>query len=254
MPNDCRHLVDSYLAWLREKIVTKEINGACEITTPFLDRHNDRLQIYVQRHGEQLRVTDDGYIIADLESSGCQLDTPHRREMLQAILNGFGVREEEGELIVETSERDFPKKKHSLLQAMLTVNDMFMTARHRVSRLFLEDVSRYLDEHEVRYSPNVEFTGRSGFVHRYDFIIPGSRKMPERILRAINNPTRDAATSMIFSWTDTRNTRPRNSTAYAILNDSEREPSSDVLSAFSQYEIVAVPWSHRGEHLEQLSA
>jgi hypothetical protein len=78
--------------------------------------------------------------------------------------------------------------------------------------------------------------------------------MPERILRAINNPTRDQATSMIFSWTDTRETRAQDSTAYAILNDAERQPSPDLLSAFSQYEIAAVCWSQREDHLADLSA
>lgn len=254
MTTDCQTLVESYVAWLRDRIGTEDIDGICEITTPFLDRHNDRLQIYVERRGGRLRLTDDGYIMGDLESSGCPLDTPHRREILLAVLNGFGVHEEEGELVVEASERDFPRKKHSLLQAMLTVNDMFMTARHRVSRLFLEDVGRFLDEHQVRYTPSVEFTGRSGFLHKYDFVIPRSQTMPERIVRAINNPTRDTATSMIFSWTDTRETRPRNSKAYAILNDAEREPSPDVLSAFSQYEVTTLPWSHREQYLGELSA
>ncbi len=254
MTTDCQSFVESYLDWLRERITTEEIDGTCEITTPFLDRHNDRLQIYVQRRGGQLRITDDGYIIGDLESCGCVLDTPHRRQMLQTVLNGFGVREEDGELVVEGPERDFPKKKHSLLQAMLTVNDMFMIARPRVSHLFLEDVGCFLDDHEVRYTPSVEFTGRSGFLHKYDFVIPRSQTMPERILRAINRPSRDTAQVMIFSWNDTKETRPRDSTAYAILNDSEREPSSDVLGAFSQYDIETLRWSDREDYIDNLTA
>jgi hypothetical protein len=254
MTADCRSLVDAYLAWLRDKIVVVNINGVCEITTPFLDRHNDRLQIYVQREGDQLRLTDDGYIIGDLESCGCLLDTPRRQGLLQTVLNGFGVREENGELVAEGTERDFPKKKHALVQAMLAVNDMFMTARQRVAYLFLEDVERFLSEHEVRFSPNVEFTGRSGFLHRYDFLIPPSKMQPERILRAINHPDRGTAESMIFSWTDTKHVRPPNSKAYAILNDAEGEPSSDVLSAFSQYGIEHVLWTQRDQYVEQLAS
>lgn len=254
MAEDCKSLVDSYLAWLRDKIVVADIDGVCEITAPFVDRHNDRLQIYVRRNGDRLRLTDDGYIIGDLEACGCLLDTPNRRRMLQTVLNGFGIREEQGELVVDAAERDFPRKKHSLLQAMLTVNDMFMTARQRVAHLFVEDVEHFLDEHEVRYTPAPEFTGRSGFVHKYDFVIPRSRSEPERILRAINHPTRDNATSMIFSWTDTKDVRPGNSQAYAILNDSEREPSSDVMSAFSQYHIRTVLWSQREEFAAQFAS
>lgn len=248
MATDCESLVECYLDWLREKIATQEIDGICEITTPFLDRHNDRLQIYVQRHGNQLRLTDDGYVIGDLEASGCLVDTPHRREVLQTILNGYGVREEDGELLVECSDRDFARKKHCLLQAMLAVNDMFLTARQRVTRLFLEDVTHFLEDHQIRYIPNVEFTGRSGFIHKYDFVIPKSAEMPERFVRAINSPTRDATTSVIFSWTDTRETRPKNSRAYAFLNDSEHQPSADVYGAFSQYEITPVVWSDREQY------
>ena len=46
---DCEFLVRSYADWLRAKFTTKDINGICEITTPFLDRHNDRLQLYVEK-------------------------------------------------------------------------------------------------------------------------------------------------------------------------------------------------------------
>ena len=254
MAADCQNLVDAYIGWLRDKIIVADINGICEITTPFLDRHNDRLQIYVQRKGDQLRLTDDGYIIGDLESCGCPLDTPRRQELLHTVLNGFGIREEEGELVADGSARDFPKKKHALVQAMLAVNDMFMTVRQRVTQFFFEDVERFLTDHEVRYSPKVEFTGRSGFLHKYDFLIPSSRTQPERILRAINNPHRGNAELMIFSWNDTRDVRPPNSKAYAILNDIEGEPSSDVLSAFSQYGIERVLWTQREQYIEQLAS
>jgi len=253
MVTDCKKLVESYLGWLRDKIRVADIQGVCEITTPFLDRHNDRLQIYVECRGDRVRLSDDGYIIGDLESCGCALDTPHRKEMLQTVLAGYGVSEEHGELVVEAMERDFPKKKHALLQAMLSVNDMFMTARQRVAYLFVEDVTHYLRESEVRFSPNVEFTGSSGFTHKYDFLIPPSRTEPERILRAINNPSRDSATSMIFSWTDTKDVRPAKSKAYVILNDAERGPSSDVLRAFSHYGIITVLWSQRDRYKMQLA-
>jgi len=212
MVTDCKKLVESYLGWLRDKIRVADIQGVCEITTPFLDRHNDRLQIYVECRGDRVRLSDDGYIIGDLESCGC-----------------------------------------ALLQAMLSVNDMFMTARQRVAYLFVEDVTHYLRESEVRFSPNVEFTGSSGFTHKYDFLIPPSRTEPERILRAINNPSRDSATSMIFSWTDTKDVRPAKSKAYVILNDAERGPSSDVLHAFSHYGIITVLWSQRDRYKMQLA-
>ncbi len=39
-------LLNSYRAWLKEKTTLREANGEwVEITTPYLDRHNDALQI-----------------------------------------------------------------------------------------------------------------------------------------------------------------------------------------------------------------
>ena len=49
MSKECSKLVAAYLAWLKAKITVREINGVCEITSPFVDRHNDRLQIYVKK-------------------------------------------------------------------------------------------------------------------------------------------------------------------------------------------------------------
>src|SRR5487761_1368307 len=170
----CNQLVDSYLEWLRAKIELRDIGGVCEITTPFLDRHNDRIQIYVHTEGNRLRLSDEGVTIADLEMSGCGVSSENRQRMLQTILNGHGVQEKAGELFVEASPENFPQKKHSLLQAILSVNDMFMTARQHVAGFFLEDVKHFLEEISARYSPDVVFQGKTGFTHHFDFLIPKS--------------------------------------------------------------------------------
>lgn len=254
MTTECERLVAAYTDWLKAKIVAKDLNGVCEITTPFLDRHNDRLQIYVERTEHGMRLTDDGYIIADLEASGCSLAKPQRRQILRTLLNRFGVQEAQGELYVEASSEDFPKKKHALLQAMIAVNDMFVTARQKVEGLFLEDVQFFLESHDVRFAPNVEFTGQSGYVHRFDFVIPKSRQKPERLIRAINQPNRDTATALLFAWTDTKEQRPPNSVAYAILNDQEKRLSSDIIRSFEHYHIQTIPWSKREQFANELAA
>jgi hypothetical protein len=245
MPAKCEQLVESYLAWLRDRMSVADIDGTCEITTPFLDRHNDRMQIYVVPTNGSLRLTDDSCILGHLESSGFSLNTPKRQNMLREIINGFGVETKDGELFVEASVENFPYKKHSLVQAMLAVNDMFMTAQPHVATLFLQDVAHFLDDHDVRYSPSVEFTGKTGFVHKFDFLIPKSRKAPERLLRAINHPTRDAATSLLFSWTDTRGVRAKDSQFFVVLNDTEKKLSQDLLAAFKHYDVEPITWSER---------
>jgi hypothetical protein len=254
MQAECARLVDSYVAWLRSRVELREINDVCEITTPFLDRHNDRIQIYVHKMNGHLRLSDEGTTIADLELSGCGVTSPSRKRMLQTIVNGHGVREENGELFVEAATDNFPHKKHSLLQAILEVNDMFMTARHHVASFFLEDVKSFLEEISARYAPDVAFLGRTGFTHHFDFLIPKSPGSPERIIKAINHPNKDAATALLFSWTDTKETRPARSAMYAILNDTERQLNADVLTALQHYDVQTVPWTKRQEYTALLAA
>lgn len=250
----CEKLVDDYLAWLKSRISIADVNGVCEITTPFLDRHNDKIQIYVEHEGNDFRLTDDSYIISDLVSSGCPLDTSHRKKLLESIIRGFGVSVEGDELFIHATEKDFPRKKHLLIQAMLAVNDMFMTSKKQVANLFFEDVKAFFDKNDIRYSPDVEFTGKSGFKHRFDYLIPKSQTEPERLFRAINHPSRNEMTSLLFAWTDTKESRPLKATAYAILNDEEKDLGKELSSSLQKYGISTIPWSRRDEYLSVLKA
>ena len=46
---EIKELNSQYFDWLRDNTILREINDDwTEITTPFLDRHNDCLQIYVK--------------------------------------------------------------------------------------------------------------------------------------------------------------------------------------------------------------
>ena len=247
-------LLDQYSTWLRSRISIADINGICEITTPFLDRHNDRLQIYVQPLSSGFRLSDDGCIIGDLEASGCVLESPVRKKMLDTILNGYGVGVKDGELFIECGEGDFPRKKHMLIQAMLAVNDLFFTSKHKVVSLFLEDVKRFLDESNVRYTENLSFTGKSGFLHKFDYVIPKSTKQPERIIKAINHPSKESATSLMFAWIDTKETRPPDSQLFAIINDEDKKMGTEVLASLGLYGIKPILWSKRTKSIKTLAA
>jgi Domain of unknown function DUF1828 len=125
MLEDIQKLLDRYNAWLRESNNLREIGDWVEITTHYLDRHNDQIQIFARRENGQFVLSDDGYIIRDLESSGCTLATPKRQELLKMALNGFGVKHNHDELLVTATPENFPLRKHNLIQAMVAVNDFF---------------------------------------------------------------------------------------------------------------------------------
>ena len=254
MVNEIQDLIDRYLRWLKDKTVLRQIKDWVEITTPYLDRHNDYLQIYARRDNNGFILTDDGYTIGDLRQSGCELESKKRKELLTITLNGFGVKLESDALMIHASPENFALRKHNLVQAMLAVNDLFYLAVPMVASLFLEDVTSWLDIYEVRYTPRVKFTGKTGYDHMFDFVIPASRKYPERILQAINRPKRDTAQAFAFSWIDTKDVRPANSLAYAFLNDSNHVPLSSVVDALENYGVHPVLWSRREEVKEELVA
>jgi len=254
MIEEIQKLIDDYVAWLRDKTTLREVNDWVEITTPYLDRHNDFLQIYAKRQNSGYLLTDDGYIIEDLVQSGCKLESEKRQALLKMTLNGFGVKRQDDALQVHASPDNFALRKHNLVQAMLAVNDMFSLAGPVVESLFHEDVEQWLNAHEIRFIPRVKFSGVSGYDHLFDFVIPKSNRQPERILHAINRPSRDTAQSLAFSWIDTREARPPDSRAYAFLNDSERRLPTPVLDALRNYGVNPLPWSQREGIREELAA
>ncbi|MBM3727271.1 MAG: DUF1828 domain-containing protein [Acidobacteria bacterium] len=255
MLQEIQTLLDQYQDWLKEGTTLREVNDWVEITTPYLDRHNDRLQLYARTDNGTVMMTDDGYTIRDLELSGCTLNTPKRQELLNVVLNGFGVRLNHGNLEVSATPETFPLRKHSFVQAILAVNDLFYLAEPLVKSLFYEDVVAWLDMAEIRYTPKVKFTGKSGYDHVFDFVIPKSRRAPERILRAITRPGRDTAESLIHAWSDTRDVRPSESRAYAFLNDIEaKDRAGGAIEALKSYAIHPVAWSRREEVRAELAA
>lgn len=255
MIDEIQKLIEDYLSWLKDRTILRQVDDEwVEITTPYLDRHNDYLQIYVRRENGGFTMTDDGYTIVDLSVSGCDLDTPKRKQLLETTLNGFGVKLDGEALTIQTSPSAFALKKHSLIQAMLAVNDLFALARPTIVSIFREDVEAWLKTNEVRYLAQVKFPGKAGYDHLFDFAIPSSNSTPERIIKAINQPNKNAAESLIFAWFDTKEARPERAEAYAFLNDQISPVPSLVSEALASYEIVPVAWGERDKVRDRLAA
>ncbi len=246
--------VDSYVSWLKSKITTKEINDYLEITTPFLDRHNDRMQIYVKKDGDKFVLSDDGYTLNELSMSGVDIASAKRQEILRTMLNRFSVKLKNNEILIETNVSNFPQRKHSLIQAMLTVDDMFLTSQQRVKGFFLEDIENFFINNDIRFISEFQLTGKSGFSHSFDFAIPASKIRPERLIKAVNNPTREKTESLIFAWDDTRETRKKESMMYVFLNDDEKKIRPDIIGALKEYSINPILWSKRQEYKDDLIA
>lgn len=132
--------ITEYYNWLRGKtIVTKdERTGWSSITTPFPGLFNDNIEIYAKLENEKLILSDDGMTLANLELAGAPiLRSPKRKEWLDMVFLNYGITlNDNNELQVIGSEKDFNQKKHNLICAISEVSDMAMMAKHTVSSFF----------------------------------------------------------------------------------------------------------------------
>jgi len=245
---DCQQVIAEYLKWIKDNTVTKAVEEGkvCSISTPFLDRHNDHLDIYLLKTNDNLKLTDNGFTIADLKMSGFEINTPKRESILKTALNGFGVKMNgNDELYVDANPQNIGQKKHYLLQAILAVNDMFNLAQETVYSLFKEDVELYFKSNDIFFSKDIKLTGKSGFDHNIDFLIPSSKNKPERLIKAINTAKKDTVLSSIMAFNDINQTRETPTKNFVVYNDLEKEVSKDVIGALDNYAVKHIPWSHK---------
>jgi hypothetical protein len=253
---DCQPIISNYLSWIKDNTLIKTIDEGklCTISTPFLDRHNDHLDIYLIKNDNLIRITDNGYTIADLKMSGFEINTPKRESILQTVLNGFGVKMNgNNELFVEATLSNIGQKKHYLLQAILAVNDMFNLSQESIYSLFKEDVELYFKSNDIFHAKDIKLTGKSGFDHNIDFIIPGSRNKPERLIKTINKPKKETVLTSIMAYNDINQIRHSETKNFVIYNDIERQVSADIIGALDSYGIHHIPWSKKDQCLTEFT-
>lgn len=247
MLREVQSLVDKYLAWLRSETELCKVDDYIEVSTPYLDRHNDYLQLYVKPENDGFLLTDCGYTIQDLELSEINIDTPRRKALLEEILNGFGItiNDQTNALESQSSIEEFAVHKHNLIQAILAVGDLAFSARLRSHTRFHQRVFDWLDKHQIPYTPDVRLSGKSGFDHRFDFLIGEAGSNTERVFRTINVPNRDSIQKLTFAWIDTRANQVHEQEANAILNDSIKPVKESTIQAMKNYKINPYLWSRR---------
>ncbi len=251
---ELENLICNYLEWLKGEISFEKVGEYYEITTPYLDSSNDYLQIYVRQEGDEIFFSDDGYTICNLQAHGFSF-TSARKQHLKQLLFQYGVTLKGNELTTKGHISQFAPKKHLFLQAMLRVDDMYHLSKEKVSSFFLDDIKNFFDGKEIFYSENVQFTGKSGFQHNYDFLLQRNRNHPERLCLAINTPSKTTMGNALFAWNDTKPSRRDDSQLIVFLND-DKYISKKLDEGFENYGVIPMRWSERNnpKSIEILSA
>ncbi|WCR55945.1 DUF1828 domain-containing protein [Rickettsia asembonensis] len=105
----------------------KSVEEVCKnivcITTPYLDRHNDYIQIYCTKDANDYVLTDDCWTLDNLEQSVLILDTA-RNEVLKAKLNKCGISRKGTELYIKTCEAELNIAQEIFARAIFEINSV----------------------------------------------------------------------------------------------------------------------------------
>ena len=232
----------------------EKIEEYLQITSPFLDRFNDYLQVYAKiDKNNEILLTDDSYIINNLQDSGIDITSPKRKQLLDSFLRKYRINLEDKSLSIKSSIEEFPQKILFLMQAMINIDDMFMLSQNRVASLFLDDIKGFFDKNEIFYTENVNFLGKSGFFYSYEYLLQRTKEKPERLCKVINNPNKQNLQNTLFMWNDTKETRNKDAQLIVFLND-ENKIDSGVIEGFKNYEVNTILWSEKEKSLDILTA
>jgi hypothetical protein len=245
------NLVESYLAWLKENIKSKDIENGYHFTLPFLDNHNDHIEIYaIKTSQSEITLTDGGYIINDLEMCGVSFTSPARKNILEQILLSYGVKldSSDSSIYIKTDIQNLPKKKHSLVQCILAVSDLYVLAKESVQNFFFDDVMAKFKENSVPASPKVTINGKSGYPNNIDILVPTG--VGEILIKTISNPKKDRVTSTLFAYNDIRQTGREIKEGIIIYDDREFELKKDDEIAAKNYQTKFIPFQKIKEYID----
>lgn len=241
-------LMDNYLTWLKKETTIEKKDGYHTITLPYTDCNNDYLQIYTTIEDDLVCLNDDGYILSNLQLAGVTL-SKKRIERIERICQNYSIHLHDGELCSKIKIDQFSQNLHLFIQAMLRIDDMYLTSTGRALSYFLDDVSAYFDQNEVYYTQDIKVSGKSGLIHSYDFSFQKNKNHNHRFCTALNNANRNNTERSLFAWNDTKASRKDDSELIVLIN-SKNKIEKGTLESFAAYNIKTVLWNDIEKQLE----
>jgi|SRR5699024_2401990 len=241
-------LKEIYNDWINKSIKFNDHVEFIEIETPFVDMHHDFIHLVLFKDKNNFTISDDGHILNELDMLGVDVkSTESRQKYFMKKLRIFGVKHnpQSDELYISFDNlSEFPNKQHSLIQCMIHVSDMLQTARKNVLNIFTEDIKLFFDDNMIIYTPEPSFIGKSGNAQTFDFVIPHTKKVKEKLIKAINKPTSQNYKNAVFPFIEINEVRP-DSDYYILANDSEEHISDKFISSVESWGVKVVPWSNK---------
>lgn len=135
-------------------------------------------------------------------------------------------------------------KMNMLLQAMASVDDMFLLSQSSVRNLFTEDVGNWLLDNEISYVPGPSFQGRSGLLFKFDYAIGKNKRRPMRLIKTVNNPGKQGIQNALFGWEDIKSAR-NDCEGVVFLNSTNTKDGvvpPESIEACKNYGLTPIIW------------
>ncbi len=253
--------IDNYYTFLKEntEVLQDSQTGWFVISTPFVGLFNDTVEIFCKENDGVITLSDDKQTIHNIELVGVPIQrSAKRKEIVQRILLNYGIRLEDGELLVEANLKNFPQKKHNLLSAIIEISDMYMLSKQTITSVFKEDVKKYLDEQDIIYTPQFISKGSMGIEFNFDFQI--ARRDREIVINTFNSLNVANLSKFILGWDDIKETRERITQkkliGLAVVNNDDKEIKEEYLEALRIKGTDYILWTerHKPENLKKVIA
>lgn len=247
MKQEVLGLLESHRNWIGDNTSFSILDDSVEINLPFLNHHNDYIQVYLIKNGENYVISDEGETVDDLKSCGLEFKTHKRQELLRSAIVGFGVTNDNHILKTEATSDNFGIRLNRLIQAILAVNELLILAQPVFPSDFQPSVENWLKKNNIEFQGNREIIGKSGLKHSFDFTIISDTDRRSQMIKLVNKPSMDIARKLAFTSIDIGKEESLNSKVAAIIND----PKNSNLRLFGQvlyhYDVETVHWSKRNE-------
>ena len=131
------------------------------VFTPFSFDDGDSFSIVLQKNGDGWILSDEGHTFMHMsyEMDMAALERGNRSELLETVINNFGISESDGSLELYFNPNEAGNALYTYLQALTKITDLSYLNREIVKSTFLEDFKQTLEAElpEGRYTFDYHF-------------------------------------------------------------------------------------------------
>jgi hypothetical protein len=119
-----------------------------KVFTPFQFDDGDSLSIVLKRIGDKWILTDEAhtYMHLSYEIDMNSLEKGTRQKIITSVLSGYGIKDQDGELLLNVEQDDLGNAFYSYVQGLIRITDVTYLTRERVRSTFMDDFKTFLHE------------------------------------------------------------------------------------------------------------